>query len=441
MDLLCAGGTTALKLARGRDCTELFESYHALSDEPFKLMQKFEAADQTNVPKPVFDWCARHLSLVDSHIYRHYLRQLSRCLCVRRSKTPVYDALKERVREYFGEEGIRAGAHKCDAAAWARYGLWCTLTLVSVYGWLQGQWWSLVALPWFYWLGCSGLMHSGSHWALSQNEIVNNIGAYAGSFHISVLHWYHQHVIGHHSHTNMHGLDPDLTHFQHLDRDGPGYRLHADQPWLEKYTDWRAAMPMQAWFTTMGPSLVNQFMYIMDGTFMGVPVLNVSKTRMAWHILGRLVVFYAALVHPFTLFAPSKAFFFALFPFGFHGFIFYGFSQISHANESSNDEDAKKGAEWAVHQILSCCDYNTDSLLWRTLSIGLNAQAFHHLFPGVEPCHYGPLSEILAVTCKEHGVRYNTVPNFVEAIRAHVGYVGGLNDRVTHVSVLTKKVQ
>ena len=39
--------------------------------------------------------------------------------------------------------------------------------------------------------------------------------------------------------------------------------------------------------------------------------------------------------------------------------------------------------EWAVHQIVSCADYNTDSLLWRTLSIGLNAQAIHHLFPGV----------------------------------------------------------
>ena len=47
--------------------------------------------------------------------------------------------------------------------------------------------------------------------------------------HVSVLHWYHQHVIGHHSHTNVEGLDPDLCHFQHIDEAGPGYRLHSKQ--------------------------------------------------------------------------------------------------------------------------------------------------------------------------------------------------------------------
>ena len=220
-----------------------------------------------------------------------------------------------------------------------------------------------------------------------------------------------------------------MTHFQHLDRDGPGYRLHAEQPWLEKYSDWRATMPMQAWFTTLGPSLINQFMYISDGTFMGVPVLNVSIARMALHILGRFAVFGVAMVLPFFLFSPVKAIFFAMFPFGFHGTIFYGFSQISHANAHSNDESEKRDQEWGVHQVLSCVDYNTESLLWRTLSIGLNAQAIHHLFPGIEPCHYGPLSKILAETAEKHGVRYTTKPSFVAAIQDHVQYVGSLNER------------
>jgi fatty acid desaturase len=399
------GGRVALDIARGRDCTELFESYHALFDSPALLMDKYLAEDQSDVPQPVFDW----------------------------TSTPVYDDLKKRVRAYFGEKGLRAGKHKCDDAAWARYFLWTALTVVSALAWLQGEWWSIIALPWFYWLGPSAMMHSGSHWALSKSELVNRAGAYSGSYHISVLHWYHQHVIGHHSHTNMHERDPDLTHFQHLDRDGPGYRLHEAQPWLEKYTDWRAAMPMQAWFTTLGPSLINQFKYMMEGTFMGVPVLMsgrpLSSTRVAQHVVGRLIVFGTAMVLPFWLFSPIKAAFFALFPLGFHGSIYYAYSQISHCNEHSNDEQEKKGQEWATHQIMSCVDYNTDSLLWRTLSIGLNAQAFHHLFPSVEPCHYGPLSKILAHTCKEHGVRYTTYPSFAAAVQAHVKYVGSLNER------------
>lgn len=35
------GGTDALLLARGRDCTALFESYHPFSDKPRQLLPKF----------------------------------------------------------------------------------------------------------------------------------------------------------------------------------------------------------------------------------------------------------------------------------------------------------------------------------------------------------------------------------------------------------------
>ena len=47
-----------------------------------------------------------------------------------------------------------------------------------------------------------------------------------------------------------------------------------------------------------------------------------------------------------------------------------GFSQVSHLNEGlMSSQLTIKGAqkrEWAAHQILTCCDYNTDSMLWRT---------------------------------------------------------------------------
>ena len=193
---------------------------------------------------------------------------------------------------------------------------------VSTYAWLQGEWWSLIGMPWFYWLGPSGLMHSGSHSALSKRPWVNRMGAYAGSAHVSALHWYHQHVIGHHCHTNIEGYDPDLTHFQHEEdvsrnhplrvmpgslflRDcvwlqaSPGYRLHADQPWMEKYLTWRSAMPMQAFFSSAGPALLNQPLYLVAQKFGCTPVLNQSPLRTVWHILGRLLIIYLAFIHPF----------------------------------------------------------------------------------------------------------------------------------------------
>ena len=62
------GGRKAISLAKGRDCTELFYSYHALSDAPFKLLEKFYVDD--NGAKPEFDW----------------------------NNTPFYDEAKKRVR-------------------------------------------------------------------------------------------------------------------------------------------------------------------------------------------------------------------------------------------------------------------------------------------------------------------------------------------------------
>ena len=53
---MCAGGPVALNLARGRDCTELFESYHALVDAPHVMMAKYLAEDQDDIPEPAFDW-------------------------------------------------------------------------------------------------------------------------------------------------------------------------------------------------------------------------------------------------------------------------------------------------------------------------------------------------------------------------------------------------
>ena len=68
----------ALDYARGRDCTELFESYHSLSDRPLAMMKKYEDADQTLIPPSVFQW----------------------------KETPFYDRLKMQVRTTSEEQRV-----------------------------------------------------------------------------------------------------------------------------------------------------------------------------------------------------------------------------------------------------------------------------------------------------------------------------------------------
>ena len=160
---LSAGGRTHLELSRGRDVTELFESYHALVDAPNTMMSKYLAEDQEDVPQLSFDWCGCATTRRDSP--RPLLIPGAR---LDRSKQPIYADLKRKVRAYFGEEGIKRGDHKCTWAAWARYMFFSFMFLVSLHAWINGKWWSLIGMPWFYWVGPSGLMHSGSHSALSK---------------------------------------------------------------------------------------------------------------------------------------------------------------------------------------------------------------------------------------------------------------------------------
>jgi delta11-fatty-acid desaturase len=199
------GGKIALQLAQGRDSTEMFEMYHSLSDRAHKVLSKFYVRD-AEPKESLYDW----------------------------EKTPFYDALKKDLKAHFKATGT-GWKSSPTAAAW--YFVGTLMTLFSYYRFVHGDWWTIVFMPLLYWSACIPMMHHGSHFALSKHPLVNKYCAALGGILISLNSWYHQHVLGHHSHTNVHGEDPDLTHFQQLGVAFPGYRLHRDQPWAAKYTN------------------------------------------------------------------------------------------------------------------------------------------------------------------------------------------------------------
>jgi fatty acid desaturase len=394
-------GRRPLELTQGRECTELFESYHSLCKRPRAMLGRFEVTDEPRgCPHSAspFVW----------------------------DETPFYDDLKTRVRAYFADQPRHA--HKMPRIGWALLWLWSALAVASFVGWLLGQWWSLLALPLFYWLGASNLMHTGGHFALSRRPWLNQLGSLLGSVHIAPLTWQLQHNIGHHAFTNIPGRDPDLNHFQHLSDPMPGFRLSPKQPWRRKYLRHRWAMASQSMMTTMGPSLLNTPEYLIDGKVAKVvPFLFRSRTALAVHVLGRLAIVGVCFVLPFFLFAPGKAFAFALVPLSVHGLLYFAFSQVSHANEGCV-ADLDTPREWAEHQVRTCHDYRTRSRFWSSFSIGLNNQAVHHLFPQVAPWHYPALAGIVADTGAAHGIPYGTSPSWSSAFAKLVRHVARLND-------------
>lgn len=400
------GGVPALEMARGRDCTALFESYHGMSDVPARMLDRYLIPDAPVSEEPdFFDW----------------------------DTTPFHDALKERSRAYFKELGGGMRAHKAPPQALALHALWLLLTAASLAGWATGHWWALVTLPLFYWVGPSNLMHSGSHFALTVYPRWNRFLAYIGSAHVSIWTWERQHNIGHHVDTNLEGKDPDLNHFQQPYAVMPGFRTHARQPWMGKYRWWAIAGAAQAWMTTLGPGLINEPEYAIDGSMArAVPLRFPSWGRFVRHVLGRLVIVAICFAYPIWAFDGFQAAAFAFLPLGLHGLLYFAFSQVSHVNsECFVPEDVESGErriEWAVHQVLTSKDYAQHSRFWSILSIGLNLQTVHHLFPQVDPWHYPALSNIVAETCEEFGLEYKRNKTWLDSFRELVAHLRALNE-------------
>ena len=101
--------------------------------------------------------------------------------------------------------------------------------------------------------------------------------------------------------------------------------------------------------------------------------------------------------------------------------------------QQDNTDEGSKNREWAVHQIRATADYETTSWLWYTLSIGLNNQVPHHVFPAVDGSHYRDLLPIFEEVCAKHKVKYVTFPTFASIFKKHFDYVASLNDpRILH---------
>ena len=136
------------------------------------------------------------------------------------STAPVTEFAHEltvRVRSYLQTEAKRRGvplleASKATPERWLEIGILACLYVSTLPSFFGGEYWTLVATPFFYWLLGVNTFHDGSHFSLSRNWRVNAFATYIGYYFSSPLEWYHEHVIGHHAYPNIPNRDPDLYH-------------------------------------------------------------------------------------------------------------------------------------------------------------------------------------------------------------------------------------
>ncbi|MBM3936710.1 MAG: acyl-CoA desaturase [Sphingomonadales bacterium] len=331
-----------------------------------------------------------------------------------------YQSLKQRVQTYFSESG------KSSNGGWRMIGkgiFWILAYLIPLallIGVAMPWWLSIIA---FVWLGIAlagigmGVMHDACHNAFSDKGWVNTL--FGSSIYMiggNKFSWKMQHNVFHHTFTNIHGIDEDISGMTLLrfDRHLPLKKVHRYQHWyapllyammtLSFYVkDVRQAIQ---WSVDKGPRFLwSQMVILVTGkaVYFGLLlVLPLVFSTMPWWfiLIGFLVINMVA------------------------GFIMAIVFQLAHVVEGADqplpNQEGHMDNSWAVHQLQTTANFSPKNRILTWYLGGLNYQIEHHLFPNISHIHYPAIARIVRETAAEFGHTYNAFPSMAMAVNSHL---------------------
>ena len=281
---------------------------------------------------------------------------------------------------------------------------------------------------WFLWIimgvGLAGIglsiMHDGNHGAYSKYNIINKImGMTLNMVGGSSKNWKIQHNRMHHTFTNVHEMDPDISPLPML-RFSPKAKLY----WFHKYQF------LYAWFfyglMTFSWATIKEFLQL--GYFKKNKLI---KKESYWPLMLEMI-FWKIFYYLYLLVIPMMIiknltfgqWFLCFFSMHFvAGIILATIFQTAHVMpECEYPEPNKNGSienDWAIHQLQTTSNYAPKSRFFSWFVGGLNYQIEHHLFPNICHVHYRDISRIVKRKAKEYDVPYYCEKNYATAIIQH----------------------
>jgi len=409
------GGPDLIRIAAGRDCTDLFNSYHNLTSKPYALLPKFQ------------------IGILDSYELNRFAPD-----------SGFYKECCERVKDYFKKNKLH---HK---APWSA--LWRLAIFMFFLVWSYAVMFQLLPSNTIVRLFAAVIfaistalillhvMHDACHTALGYNHRWWNFFSRLSMEWVggaSIMSWYHQHVLGHHLYTNIMGVDPDMP----FANEGDLRYLVKQQKWRNLYKYQHIYMPL-----LYGLLSIKFRMQDFSWTFLSekngaIHVNSIPKSEWAFFLAAKFLHLFFRILAPIFIFGipTSTVFFYYMLVEIILGYWLACNFQVSHISTEAlfpcdTQYEPVLSKEWAVVQLLSSVDYGHDSFLQTFLSGALNYQTVHHLFPGVSQYHYPAIAPIIKDVCKKYKLPFNELPNFSDAWSAHVNYLYEMGNLQEHKS-------
>lgn len=352
--------------------------------------------------------------------------QKSKALTFSNTNRNFTTTLNKRVNDYFKSNKIdKHGNNEMKIKTIFMFTIYFIPYTLIVGGLVSNVFWMipLVILMSF---GIAGIglsvMHDANHGAYSKRKWVNSLLGYslnlvgANSFN-----WKIQHNVMHHTFTNVHDEDEDIS---------PRGVLR-----MSPHSEWKKMHQYQhiyAWalygLMTIIWVVLKDFVRIVRYWKNGMVEKQKASITREWIILVGSKLFYISYIFIIPLIFTSLAWWQILIGIivmhYLAGFILAIIFQPAHVIEGTEfplpDEENMLENNWAVHQLHTTTNFGNKSRWFSWYVGGLNFQIEHHLFPNICHVHYRKISGIVRDTAKEHGLPYKNVRTFVGALNQHM---------------------
>jgi linoleoyl-CoA desaturase len=274
-------------------------------------------------------------------------------------------------------------------------------------------------------IGLAGIglsvMHDANHGAYSNKAWVNTVIGYSlNLIGANKFNWKMQHNILHHSYTNVHEEDEDIS---------PRGVLR-----LTPHSDWKHMHRYQfiyAWFLyglmTLVWMIVKDFVRMVRYDKNGLAKKHKAHIGQEWAILVGSKLIYAGYIFVIPVLFTALAWWQILLGIFIMqyiaGFVLAIIFQPAHVIEGTEfplpDKNASLENNWAVHQLLTTTNFGNKSRWFTWYVGGLNFQIEHHLFPNICHVHYRKISRIVKETTLEFGLPYKSARTFLGALSGH----------------------
>ncbi len=332
------------------------------------------------------------------------------------------DELKRRVSEYFSDRGI---SDKANAEMVVKTILILAMTFGSYALILTNAFSPLTMLGFVFVIGVgiAGIgfcvAHDALHGAYSSRPWVNKVfGLFFDVAGANGYMWKLTHNVIHHTYTNIHGVDEDLTV-------SPLLRLspHTPHRWFHRIQHWYAFLAYA--FATINWVFVKDYQYFFRRNL--GPYKNIRHPRSQFVMLFVLKAVYYAWTIVIPLFVLNVTWWQFLIGFlvfqvtaGFIlGIVFQLAHVVEHTDHPLPDSEGNMSLAWTIHELETTSDFGRTNRLLSWYVGGLNYQIEHHLFPKVCSIHYPAISRIVQSTAEKYGFRYNHHRTMREAVVSH----------------------